>query len=225
MQGLFFAQKQLPKKYIYKCMSITKSQAASLAENFYDDIGSNDKGELRAKETLTVFFLICGELAESAQENLNSNNTNATGNLSKSITVEDPKDNGPIVSVDITMEEYGRYINDGVKGTKSGSGKYAFKYSNPSRKQVARMLLGIRAARKASKNVNSKKTISGNEKKNSTLAEFSHAWGAARKVKQEGIKATGFFNRAIKKAEASVSERLGAAFKIDILNSLNDFEK
>lgn len=205
-------------------MSITKAQAASLAGDFYDDIGSNDKGELQARETLTEFFLICGELAENAQNNLKDNNTNATGNLSKSIVVEDPQDKGQVVSVDISMEEYGRYINDGVKGTKSGSGKYSFKYSNPSRKQVARMLLGIRAAKKASKNVDAKRSISSNEKKNATLAEFSHAWGAARKVKQEGIKATGFFNKAIKQAEISISERLGAAFKVDILNSLTEID-
>jgi hypothetical protein len=212
---------KLPFLYI-QVMSISRSQAALLADGLLDNLGSADAGDLQPRETLTELLLLAGELAEMATDNLHNDNTNSSGKLAGSIVVSDPRDEGNVVSADVLMEEYGKYVNSGVKGTKSGAGLYSFKYPNPSRKQVARMLLGIRSARKASKNVNASRSISKHEVKSAKLADFDHAWAAARSVKLYGIKATGFMDRAIKKTEEKVEERLGAAFKIDIINSLPD---
>lgn len=200
-------------------MSISRSQAAALAEGFLDNLGT-DKSQLIPRNTITETFLIAGELVEDAQDNLNRSNTNASGNLSRSIHLSDSVEQGSEVSINVMMVDYGQFINKGVRGTKSGQGKYQFKHSTPSRKMVARMLLGIRRARKKTTNVIARKTTSRNEIKNVKLSELSHAWGAATNVVRYGIKPTGFMDKAIVNARKKFRNRLGEALRVDILNSL-----
>lgn len=203
-------------------MSINRSQAAALADGFLDDIGTNDKGELQPRETFTELFLLAGELVEDAQDNLNKDQSNASGGLSSSIKVLDPSESGNVVSCDIEMLFYGQFINSGVKGTKGGSGKYQFKSPFPSRAMVSALEKGINRAKKSTFNT-SRRTISGNEKKNLNISDIQKAYGAARNIKMYGIKATGFMDKAIKTAADKADERLGSALKIDVINSLNDF--
>lgn len=202
-------------------MSITRSQASALADGFLDnEAGGSEKDEFQPTETYTELILLAGELVEDAQENLKMTNTNASGALSRSIILEAPVMDGSVLRQPISMLERGKYINSGVKGTKSGSGQYAFKYANPSRKMVASLLLGVRRAKKSTTNVNAKKTVSANEKKNSSISQLDSAWGAARNIKMYGIKATGFMDKAIYVAAGKVNDKLGGALAIDVLNSI-----
>lgn len=210
-------------------MSITRAQAQSLAEEFYEDIGSDDKGELQPKETFTELFLLAGELVEDAQENLKSSQSNASGGLSESIQILDPTQSGNVVSCSIEMLFYGKFVNSGVRGTKEGTSTagYAFKTEYPNKKMALSLLKGIRLARNSTRNSSKSKTVSGNEAKNFKISEIEGkrgAYGAARNIKMYGIKPTGFMDKAIKTATDKADERLGAALKIDVINSLNDFE-
>jgi hypothetical protein len=206
-------------------MSISKSQAKALAEGFLDDLGGDvEKSELQPKETFTELFLLAGEFVEDSQKNLKDSNSNASGGLSNSLILSDPIHTGNVVSVNIMMDFYGQFVNSGVKGTKGGAGKYAFKTEFPSRKMIEALKAGIGRAKVSSANVNKSRTIRANEKKNATISEISKVYGAARNIKMYGIKATGFIDKAVKKTEDKISERLGAAFKTDIINSLQDGE-
>jgi hypothetical protein len=122
-------------------MSIAKAQAQALAEGFLDSIGSSDKSGLRPKETLSELIVLAGELIESAQKNLNASNANHTGKLSESLTAGEPVQNGTAIEMDILMNFYGKFINKGVRGTKSGSSKagYSFKHDIPSTSMVQAM--------------------------------------------------------------------------------------
>jgi len=199
-------------------MSIGKSQAQALAEQFLDNVGSDEKDELQPRESLTELFLLAGEFVEDAQDNLNKSNSNASGKLSRSLTLSDPTETGNTVKVDILMSAYGDFVNSGVRGTKSGAGKYAFKTSFPSRGMIKSLEESIGRAKKSTFNV--KKSVSSNEKKNVSISAIDKAWGAARNIKMYGIKATGFIDKAAVTTSSKVSDRLGAAFKIDILNSI-----
>ena len=199
-------------------MSISKSQAAALADGFLDDIGSDDKSELQPRETFTELFLLAGELVEDAQENLKANT--ASGGLSKSLEVTNPQQNGNVVSCDVVMDFYGQFLNKGVKGTKSGTGQYSFRSEFPSRKMVAALAKGIGRAKSSTTNV--RRTVSQNEVKNKNLSQIEKAYGAGRNIKMYGIKATNFMDKAILTTEQKIEQRLGAAFKTDILNSLPD---
>lgn len=208
--------------FIFIGVSINKEQAKALAEGFLDDIGTNDKNTLQPKETFTELFVVAGDFIEDAQKNLIESNTNASGQLSKSLTLGEPKKNGNIVSIDILMNFYGRFVNSGVKGTKSGSGEFQFRNNFPSRGMIESLMAGIDRAKKSSTNVNKRKSIRANEIKNANISEISNVFGAARNIKMYGIKATGFIDKAIKTTADKIESKLGAALKIDIINSLQD---
>jgi hypothetical protein len=199
-------------------LSINSSQASLLASGFLDNIGEEIKG-LQPRETLTELFLIVGELIEKAQTNLNKSNSNASGSLSSSIQARDPVRTGSIVKTDIEMNYYGEFINSGVRGTKTGRGKYAFKTAFPSKKMVASLLQGMKSAKLKTFNTSSR-TISANEQKNRKISDISKAYGAGRNIKMYGIEPTNFFDRAVAITTQDMQDRLGAALKIDIINSI-----
>jgi hypothetical protein len=203
-------------------MSINKAQASLLAEGFLDDIGSVKPGDFQPRETITELLLLGGELIESAQANLNNSNTNASGKLSESIEAEEPIVKSGIIQIDITMLFYGQFINKGVKGRKSGSGVYAFKYDAPSAKFVKAIKEYIKTASKKITNTNKAKTISKNELKNASVSEIDNAYAMARSIIQHGIKPTGFMDKAITTTEQKIENRLQSALKVDIINSLPD---
>ncbi len=196
-------------------MSINKAQAKALADGFLDNIGSGKDG-LVPRETLSEIFLIAGEFIEEAQDNLNRTNSNASGNLSRSLAIVNPTAKG----LDIEMDFYGQFVNKGVKGTKSGSGLYAFKGDIPGSKMIKSIEQWIKRGKRSSRNVNKKKTTSANEKKNKSISEIDNAFAVARSVMQKGIKATGFIDKAAATTAKKMSDRIGEAFSIDVKNSL-----
>lgn len=197
-------------------MSISKAQAVVLASQFLNNLGTNDT--LQPKETFTELFLLAGEFIEDMQKNLNETNSNASGSLSKSLVINDPKESNGILSVNVMMNFYGQFINAGVRGTKSGQGKYSFKSEFPSRKMVEALRKGIGRAKRSTSNV--RRSVSGNERKNVNISQIQKAYGAGRNIKMYGIKANHFIDKAVTTTEAKVLDRLGAAFSIDILNSI-----
>ena len=205
-------------------VSISKAHAAALADGFVDSVSDDNKDGLQPRETLTGLFLLAGEFVDSAQDNLNKNRSNNSGDLSKSIVLNDPTETGNKVSVDVMMSFYGQYLNKGVKGTKEGAGEYTFKYSTPSKKMVAALFKSIGKAQRKSVNTHAK-SKSAYDVKNRKIGSvqttrLAKAWGAASNIKMYGIKATHFVDKAAVTTSAKVSSQLGAAFKIDIINSI-----
>lgn len=202
---------------------MSKAKAKAIADGFLDDIGSSKSG-LRLRETFSELIILAGELVEEAQKNLNKKNTNASGNLSSSLEVSEPEVTGSIISVDIYMNYYGKFVNKGVKGTKSGSGLYAFKYEHPSKKMLHSLKEWVNNAKLKTANTNKKKTISKNEKKNASIGEIDNTYALGRSILQHGIKKTGFLDDAVTKTQRKVKERLGLALKVDIIDALETKE-
>lgn len=203
-------------------MSISKAQAESIADGFLDNLGSGKEG-LQPRETFSEIIVIAGELIEVAQDNLNRSNSNASGKLSESLVATDPiLENGKL-SVNIQMNYYGLFVNKGVKGTKSGSSKagYAFKGDRPPQKMVDAIKEWSKRGKLSTSNTNPKKSISANEKKNASIGEIDKSYAVARSIMQHGIKPTGFLDLAIVTTVNKVRDRLGAALKIDIINSIS----
>jgi len=203
-------------------MGISKAQAAALADNFLNDIGSSDKSGLQPRETFTEIILIAGEFVEAMQDNLNKSHTNASGALSASIVATEPVQEGNTLSIDISMLKYGPYQNKGVKGRKSGSSKagYSFKHDKPGQSMIDAISAWQKSGKAKIANTNTKKTTSGYEKKNASISKLSSDYAIAQSIINKGIKATGFIDKAAEITEKKVSDRLGGALKIDLLNSL-----
>lgn len=204
-------------------MSITKQQARALADGFIDSIGSGNAGTLQPRETFTEIILIAGELVEDAQKNLDKTDSVASGRLSRSIQANDPKLRGSVFEVGIEMNFYGLFINKGVKGTKSGSSKagYSFKNDFVSKKMVEAIQKWIK---RSSLQQRTAKPIYSLEKKRKAISALnkgrSVAYAVSRRIKQHGIKTTGFFDKAAKDARTKIGQRLGAALKIDVITSI-----
>jgi hypothetical protein len=200
-------------------MSISKAQAEALADGFLDDIGTGNPNELQPRETISELLLLAGELVEDAQKNLDNTKSNASGELSKSIEANEPTTAPGLIQIDIEMNFYGQFVNKGVKGTKEGSGLYAFKSDMPGRKMLKSIEQYIKDAKSKLRSV---KQHIGYENKNKGVSDANSAFAMARAVKQHGIKPTFFMDKAINDTDKKVSERLGDALAIDVLNSLPD---
>lgn len=199
-------------------MSIGKTQADLLAESFLDDIGA-DKDGFQPKETLSAFFQLAGLLIIRAQQYLNNDRSNASGKLSESIQLEEPITGDGFIQQDVSMNFYGRFINEGVRGTKGGSGAYKFKNDYISKK----MLKAFKEYK------NSSKSKTGTEKKGIGKTEQKYldasggnAWLHARTVKRYGIKATHFMDKAVDDIDEIVEKNFEEALTIDVINSIPD---
>jgi hypothetical protein len=203
--------------------SITKAQAKLLADGFLDNIGDD---ELKPTESLSALILLAGGMVEQAQSNLNNNTPNrvSTGALSDSITIGNPTQTGKTVRMDITALFYYKFIDQGVRGTESGSGKYAFKNNKVSKKMMTAIRKWvIREGLKAKTDVGGP-SITKREAKRKTITDTSQstAYAIAGAVKRKGIQANNFFTDAVITTQNKADDILGAALKIDIINTLPD---
>lgn len=202
-------------------MSISKAQAAALAEGFLDNLGS-ERGEFQPRELYTELFLIVGEMIEAAQNNLNKANRIASGALSESIIADDPKKNDNVISVDILMNYYGAFVNKGVKGTRAGhsTAGYSFKNEIVSQNMYNAIQSWIDSARIKIRSVKKYKGYGKHEVKQKSIAQYDATYAVARSIKQHGLKPTGFMDNAISKTSDAIEKRLGAALVIDVLDGL-----
>lgn len=203
-------------------MSISKSQAAALAEGFLDNIGSSKDELFRPKSLYTELFLLVGELIENAQENLNAADLVSTGAGSASIVAEDPVQNGNTISVDVLMNFYLQFHNKGVKGTRSGSSRagYSFKNEVVSRKMYKAIDAWIKRSGQSTRTVKKYQGHGKHETRRKEIANYDSTYAKARAIKMYGLKDTGFLDKAIASTEQKIFDRLGAALAIDVQDGL-----
>jgi hypothetical protein len=201
-------------------MSISKQQAAALAEGFLDNIGSEN--DLQFRETFTDIILMAAEFIEDAQNNLIKANNISSGALSESLQASEPAVNGNVFSIDVFMNFYGKFINSGVKGTRSGSSKagYSFRNEIVSKKMFTAIYEWIKRAHISTQTVKQYAPHGRHETRRITISEIDSAYGKARSIKMYGIPANGFLDNAVQTTAQKVKDRLGLALKIDIINSL-----
>lgn len=197
-------------------MSIGKAQARALAEGFLNSVG-NEPGEFKPVECITEAITIASEFAQLAANNCPVHQ----GKLAASIAVEQPEEIGNSISVSITMFKYGMFVDKGVKGTKGGTGKFAFKYDMPSKSMVRAFMEYIKSARLSTANIGGH-SVSHHESKNSSIAKAQSAFAMARSVKQHGIKPVNFIAKAAQTIESKYNVVMQDALTKDLYNSLPD---
>lgn len=199
--------------------SISKSQAKLLASGFLDSLGKNkDFSDLVLNDSLTTLFQLAGELILETTNNLSAAGNVSSGALSESFKVRNPYYEGQEIHLDVEALYYYEFLNKGVKGTRSGEGKFSFKSDLPSRQMVTEIAAWMERAGMASFNI--KKSISNQEVKNKRISQYDSAYAVARSIKMKGIRKTGYFDRAVKTIQDTAITELGKAFKIDLINSL-----
>ncbi len=203
-------------------MSISKAQAAALAEGFLDDLGSSKDQDFLPRNTLTELFLLAGELIEDCQDNLIRANITNTGALSDSLVADEPTQTNGAVRIDVLMNFYGAFHNKGVKGTRSGSSRagYSFRNEIVGRNMYKAIDEWIKRAGTTTRTVKKERGYGRHEVKRKQISQYDSTYAAARSIKMYGIKPTGFLDKAVAKTTNKISDRLGAALTIDVIDGL-----
>jgi hypothetical protein len=200
-------------------ISFNKAQSNLLADGFLNTLGSEQSAGVELSATVRKLVELGGFLITDAAKNLDRSGSNTTGDLSSSMTVKAPVKKGSAIAVDIELLERYKYIDKGVKGTKSGRGAFSFKTAFPSKKMVASIAgwmkeRGMRVA-------NVKQSYKKTEAKGQAVSNIGSAYAMAISIKQHGIEPTGFLSKAIVRTEKEMKE-LGKAFKADIIETLSN---
>ncbi|MGN6416112.1 MAG: hypothetical protein ACTHMC_01380 [Pseudobacter sp.] len=199
--------------------SISTAQAEALAEGFFDGLGSDE--EFQPIETASTLIQLAGDLVGTAQENLNKVDRVSSGALSESIKILNPEVVKETIRVDIQALDYYRFVDQGVKGTRGGSGKYSFKNERVGKRMLTALRKWVIKENLKARTTRKYKAISKREAKRKRITETSNsiAYAIGKSIKRKGLKRTMFFTDAVISTQNKLKD-LAAPFKIDILNTL-----
>lgn len=191
-------------------------------------IGSDDRGDsLELSNSARALATLAGVIIGEASDNLERGGNVATGETISSMKARDIVAKGTTFELDVEILSTYKFLNDGVKGTEGGAGKYSFKTSRAGKKMAGAILKWIKT-RSLSGKVKYK-AVSKNERKNKRLnktlsqakSRESLSYAIATNIKKRGIKRTLFFTNAVKEARREQKKLFADALKLDIIESLN----
>lgn len=194
--------------------------------DFLGTIGTKDRGDAMP-ETAKALVELAGFLIETATDNLERKGHIATGDTASSMKAVNLDLTGTKTSIDVQILSTYKFLDQGVKGTKSGNGKYQFKNNFVGKKMKSAILKWLKK-RSLSGRIKYK-AVSTNERKNKRInkavnavkSRESFAYAVATNIKKYGIDRTLFFTNAVKATQKESRKRFAAALKIDIINSIN----
>lgn len=196
--------------------------------DYLGGIGSDDRGDsLQLSNSAAALVKLAGIIISEATDNLDKGGNVATGNTASSMKARDIVQNGTSFELDIEIASTYKFLNDGVKGTQGGTGKYSFKTSRPGEK----MAKAIRAWLRVRKIATKYKAKSKNERKNQRIKKLVESkdgrltalsYAIATNIKKKGIKPTKFFTKAVATARQEQKKLFADALKLDIIESLNN---
>lgn len=152
------------------------------------------------KEELDAFFK---QVVRDSKKNLKANGAIASKDLYNSLKYQ-VKESKNSFEASLFMEDYGTFINYGVKGTKSGKSLKGYKYTN--KKPPLRFLrtwLKQKSGRFRSRDLT------------------SQAFRVQNIVYQRGIKPTEFYSKPFEKAFRSLPDELIEAYGLELDDFLN----
>lgn len=196
--------------------------------DYLGTIGTNDRGDnLPLGNCAKALVELAGYLIGEATDNLDKKGNTATGGTASSMVARDIVVNGTQFELDIEIASTYKFLNDGVKGVESGTGKYQFRTKRPGKK----MMMAIKKWLKVRKVATKYKAKSAGERKNQQIAKVVESvdgkltglsYAIATNIKKRGIKPTKFFSKAVDATKRRQKEVYAKAFKLDIIESLNN---
>lgn len=196
--------------------------------DFLGTIGSKDRGDNVAMGNIAKALVASGQfLIDTATDNLQREGNIASGQTSKSMKLVNINVKTMKMSVDVEILSTYKFLDQGVRGTQGGSGKYSFKTKYPNKKMALSIL---KWARKRGMSGRIKYTPKGaSEAKNVSIRKTinradnlkSLAYAISTNIKKKGIRPTKFFTDAVAKTRKHQKELLGKAFKLDVIETLN----
>lgn len=205
---------------------------------FLDELGSSDKGDQVVLSATARALVELGEfLITTASDNMDRSGNVDTGGTISSMRIVNLDLRSVKMSLEIEVASNYKFLDQGVKGTEGGTGKFQFRNNGVGRKMHAAISSWLRRRGTRGSGYPKKygaygtKLKSGGkgkvEKKdrkvnpNSAEALSAMAYAVGTSIKKKGIRPTGFFSKAVAATEQKQKEVLADALRIDIINSLN----
>lgn len=190
--------------------------------DYLGTIGTTDRGDAMP-ETAKALVELAGFLIETATDNLQRKGNIATGDTASSMKAVNLDLSGVNMSVDIQILSTYKFLDQGVKGTQGGTGKYSFKNNFVGKKMhsAIKKWLNKRGRGGRVKYTAVSKNESKNKKINKLGSKDAIAYAVATNIKKRGIDRTLFFTNAVKETQKESKKRFAQALKIDIINQLN----
>lgn len=195
---------------------------------FLGGLGTTDRGDKTPLNNTAKALIELGEfLIKKASDNLQNKGHVASGGTISSMKIVNLDTKTMGMSLDIQILDTYKFLDQGVKGTESGKGKYAFKNAHPNKKMADAIL---KWAKKRSLSGKTKYTPKGtveaknvelNKKQSGSGNLQSMAYAMATNIKKHGIERTLFFTDAVKDTKAHQKKVYANAFKIDIIENLS----
>ena len=193
---------------------------------------ASDYTTFQGKALETALYNIAVEFINSAVDNLAAADRVSTGGLSESIKPSEIIVMGKKMTIEISVLDYYKFIDKGVKGWQSGNpsdSPYSFKPpAGKSGKKSSEMVTAIRKwlikeglkAKATSKNP--KNAISARESRRQKITDTatSTAIMIAGIVRKRGLKKTNFWTDAEDKASKFAEKEFETALTISVINSL-----
>ena len=229
-------------------MNIAKAQIQALRAGFIQSIGDTGFNIVNAQDLplLEKTLALYGQAFNTAiGANLQKSGSISSGKLAEpAMPIITKFGNSYVLSVGYEpgseQDKYFRFVNKGVAGVggvgarpKQNTGEYSYKTKYPNKKMATNLLLWLRKSANASRN--EKVTITKTQRKRKKLSNvvsqadslksLSYAMSAA--IKRDGLKATYFFDKAIKEVFnkdfiADVALAIGGDVQIQIKQTINE---
>jgi hypothetical protein len=199
------------------------------------DLNSDLKSDYKTfdgKALETALYNIAVEFINAAVDNLNAADRVSSGGLLESIRPSEIIVMGKKMTIEISVLDYYKFIDKGVKGWQSGSpsdSPYSFKppVKNSGKKSSA-MVTAIRkwlikeGLRSKATSKNPKNAISARESRRQKITDTSTSTAIMISgiVRKRGLKKTNFWTDAEDKASKFAESELETALTISVINSL-----
>lgn len=184
----------------------------------------------------TALYNVAEQFIQQAVTNLNDVDRVATGSLEESIKPTDIIVMGKVMSININVFDYYKFIDKGVKGWKSqspGDSPYGFKPQGKrgsapkNSKMVAAIKQWLLKEGLKSKGAENKHPISSREARRNKItdATTSMAIKTTLNIRKYGLKKTNFWTKTEGQIQDYVAKEFETALQIDIINSLTNGNK
>ena len=165
---------------------------------------------LDRQETQEVLRSFIANVLNDARVNLRNSNANASGRLSKSLE-GDLKVNPNSLEVDILMEKYGKFMDQGVSGTeRKFNTPYSFKkgiQNRPSPKHFNGWIV--------------KKGLAPRDERGRFTARKALSFAISTSIQKKGIKPRLFLTKAFEKNIKTLPEEIVEAYALDVESFIN----
>lgn len=212
--------------------SFRQVQHKAIEDGFLDLLGE-DQGKFKPvtfDDVANTLVQLAGQYVAKLTQLADERDVASSGKMIDKIEPTEVQINGSVYTIGILAPEYASYQDEGVDGWDNSQGsrfKFKTKGVDPKGEMVKSVKDWLKREGKSARNVKvgisarERRGIKSKQKSRMTAdARTRQAVTASYMIKRMGIKPTHFWRDATEQMQVQITNELGKAFKIDIVNYL-----